>query len=98
LIRAKATIHGRSAIFLGLTRENVQRLEAGDPILVDGRTVAVPEVDVVIFFGETTGDLIRTLKRETGLQIPEVPHVGIPVEYSPRGRKGGEGEGGDAGS
>lgn len=68
---------GRQLLMLGITRENLQRLEAGNPIVVDQRDMRqelgekVPDQDVIIFFGETHTDLTRQL-REVGMGAPDL--------------------------
>jgi hypothetical protein len=59
---------GRPMIMLGLTRENIRHLvDVGQPILVSGESVGVPDVEsVVVWFGETETDLVDVLK-ESGL-------------------------------
>lgn len=50
-------------IILGLSAENVRRLKAGQPVHVDGRQIEMPDVDVILFAGDTeasmTADLVR---------------------------------------
>lgn len=83
---------GRQMLILGLTRQNVQRMEAGRPILVDQRQLAelgyddVPDQQVVIFFGETQNDLTQQL-RDLGLNAPDVPEPKPGESFYVRGQQ-----------
>jgi hypothetical protein len=60
MIRFKATRDGKPQIGLGVSRENVRRLTNGEPILVRGESVGMPELDsILIFFGETEAAMLR---------------------------------------
>lgn len=45
----------------GISAENVERLKKGQPIIID-MTEMGGEGEVMIFYGETTGDLIKTVQ------------------------------------
>lgn len=63
MIRFSGTKKDRKFIGLGLTRENVDKLTAGQPIVVDGASVGVSGIDVLVLFGETPDDVIRILDK-----------------------------------
>lgn len=70
MIRMRGTNAGRMLIGLGLSRENINRLTAGQPILVRGESVGVPSMDITIMFGETEALLAREIET-AGLIGPE---------------------------
>lgn len=57
-------------ILLGLSDENLRRVREGMPILVDGRDLEVPGVDVVIFSGRTEDSMKRMLE-DQGFKMVE---------------------------
>lgn len=61
--------NGRPLIGLGIEEGNVNRLKAGQPIMVDGRSLGI-DVDIAIHYGATINDLIEQL-RAAGVQLPE---------------------------
>jgi hypothetical protein len=69
---------GKKVYFLGLSRENVDRLTAGQPIVVDLSEMEGPKIDVAIIFGETEEILFDALKTsgliptEIKFQQPEI--------------------------
>lgn len=73
MIRAKATDpDGKPIIFLGLSRENITRLVAGQPIRVVGDSVGVPSLAAItIVFGETEKQILQDM-RDAGFQLPPV--------------------------
>jgi hypothetical protein len=58
----RGTNAGRMLIGLGLSRENINRLTAGQPIIVRGETLGVPHMDITIMFGETEALLAQEIK------------------------------------
>ena len=52
---------GKVMIGLGLTRENIDRLVAGEPVLAKLEQIDMPKVEVAIFFGESLPDLLKEL-------------------------------------
>lgn len=52
-------------IILGISRDNVERLTKGEPIKVDLSEMDM-EGEILIFFKETTGDLIKTIQPYLG--------------------------------
>jgi hypothetical protein len=61
MIRASGIMtSGKRFLLLGLDRENINRLTAGQPINCDGASVEMP-YDTIIMFAETTEELIETV-------------------------------------
>lgn len=80
MITATATgPDGKRILMLGITRENIKRLIAGQPIRVGAEShPGFPEdVMVAIFFGETERDITEALK---GLIGPDTKVVAVPRE------------------
>lgn len=84
MIKARADLNGRPTVFLGITGENVTRLAAGEPILVDLAELGVPELQVVIMYGKTERHIAAEMERHgmlpagTASDMPE-PRPGNPV-------------------
>ena len=76
MIRARADDQdGRPLILLGLSRENVRRLMADQPIKVTGESVGRPDVgSILIFFGETEEVMYERLKAAGMLPSPDKIH------------------------
>lgn len=55
---------------LGISRANVERLIAGDPIRVIGSEMHLQDLEILLFFGEDERELTRMLK-EWGAIGPE---------------------------
>lgn len=57
MIRVVATVNNRITLFLGIDRENTERMLAGSPITCDAQALATnspgPIQDIVIYAGET---------------------------------------------
>jgi hypothetical protein len=66
MIRARLT---NGAFILGLTRENIERLQLGKPIIVSLAQLGGTD-DVCIMFGETQQDIMRELERANGGELP----------------------------
>ncbi len=65
MIKAVATLaDGRTAVFLGLSRDNTVRLHEGKPIPVRLRELHpdLPDLDVVLVAGETEDDIREDLR------------------------------------
>jgi hypothetical protein len=57
-------------VILGVTRENIERLVEGKPILVNLDELGIPGKSCVIMFGETPVDIITEIKK-AGFDIPK---------------------------
>jgi hypothetical protein len=71
MIRAVLKRRGGDLILLGITPENLHRLEQGQPVLVKGESIDKP-FDIAIVWGETEQAIADEL-RKTGVEIPEFP-------------------------
>ena len=60
MIKARGTIDGKETVILGLTEENIVRLQCADPIMFDGSPYGIP-MQVMIIWGKDEGALARTL-------------------------------------
>lgn len=54
--------NGNPLLVLGISGENVTRLLADEPIQFDTAEVGLPPMTVVIVYGKTEPDIVRTLK------------------------------------
>jgi hypothetical protein len=59
---------GDQVLFLGLSKKNVERMQAGDPVVVAERTNAPkgslpPGFEIVIFTGETELEMLEQCKK-----------------------------------
>lgn len=61
MIKFKVSKDGKPLLGLGISAENVKRLIAGQPIIVDGVEMGI-EVEVMIFYGETEDDLRKSIQ------------------------------------
>jgi hypothetical protein len=57
---------GRRLLGLGLSAENVRRLQAGQPIHFSAAAMGLGDFDVVICFGETEAEIERQLAPAIG--------------------------------
>ncbi len=53
MIRALTEVNGQPMVFLGLSGENITRLIAGEPIMVNMNELGLPPLNVVIMYGKT---------------------------------------------
>ena len=68
--------NGRSLLGFGLSRVNIDRLTAGEPIHAPLEEIHLPGTDLVIFFGETE-EMIGEEMRQAGL-ITDVTAMSKP--------------------
>ena len=54
---------GTSLVGLGLSEENIQRLKEGQPILIHGEEIGLPEIKIAIMYGKTEQTLYEDLKK-----------------------------------
>ena len=57
------------SVLLGITAENVERLLAGQPILLNLKDIGLPSQQIAIIYGPTIADLMDQL-RENGMVLP----------------------------
>ena len=73
MVKAGAnTSDGGRVMVLGITKENVRRLQEGQPIRVRGEEVGVPNVTIVIMYGEDNKAIGKQLE-EAGIEIAPGP-------------------------
>jgi len=56
------TKDGKRLLGLGLSHVNLDRLREGKPINIDGTSVGIEGLDVLIFAGETEASMAKALK------------------------------------
>lgn len=62
MIRAKITSpSGHEGMVIGLSAENIRRLQTGEPIFHDQTEVGFPGVDLILFAAPTEDDCLRIL-------------------------------------
>lgn len=61
MIKFTASKDGRRILGFGISRGNIQRLIAGDPIHLWLEEMGLPKTDLLIFFGETEEQIIKDL-------------------------------------
>ena len=71
MVKATAKMKdGRTAITIGVSRENLKRLAQDQPIYFDTAQLKIPAGtnigSIAIFFGETDGDLIKKMEHLIG--------------------------------
>lgn len=65
---------GKPAYGFGISADNVKRLKKGQPIVID-LTEMGGEGEIMIFYGETTGDLIKTVQPYIGKETKIHDHL-----------------------
>lgn len=71
---------GEPIVILGLTRENIDRLTAGQPVAITPRELAqldCPEVMIVIHYGETERDILDDFAAH-GVDVQPAQPPGAP--------------------
>lgn len=61
MITGKGTYDGKPMLLMGLSGENVNRLMAGEPIVLDGAKVGFEDLMVVVVGGRTEEDMAAQL-------------------------------------
>lgn len=69
MIKAAGTFGGKPTLILGLSGENMTRLMAGEPIMLDTAALGLPEMTVVVVGGRTEDAITADLRRH-GLVPP----------------------------
>jgi hypothetical protein len=75
MIKATATLNGRTMLMLGLSFKNLDRFRAepGDTFIkIDGKQMNLP-IDVLLFSGETEAHLAKSV--EKGIGPDTIVHV-----------------------
>ena len=64
MIKARSVgADGNPLVFLGLTGENVTRLAAGEPILIQLADLGLPSMQVALMYGKTERHITAQLER-----------------------------------
>lgn len=73
MIRAVHTNpEGRKLLILGIDKTNVERIKAGQPILVKGDQMGLDlPIDVAILYGESLDDVAKSLRDMGFVSIPD---------------------------
>lgn len=66
MIKGIGQINGIPTIYIGISRENWERLLDNQPIMFDGAQVGIKGHKIVVLGGETKGDIVEDL-RSVGL-------------------------------
>jgi hypothetical protein len=61
-----------SVAILGLEAGNIDRLKEGKPMLVKLKELGLPDISVVILYGDTHTDIMGKIERELGLKVPVI--------------------------
>ena len=49
-------------LFLGLSGENITRLVAGEPILINGAETGLPQLKIIVHYGKTEQAILDELR------------------------------------
>lgn len=72
MIKAVMTMKdGSPGLVLGLTKENVAKLRAGQPIHIEGKPLGLG-IQIIVMYGDTPQQIVDQL-REGGLEVPDLP-------------------------
>jgi hypothetical protein len=73
MIKARS---GNLVVF-GLEAKNIERLKAGDPMLIKMSEVgkAGPDDVIVILYGDTQDDIIAEIEKKLGLKMPKIDPI-----------------------
>jgi len=61
MIKAKLTGKDKEVMLLGLSKENILRLQSGDPILTTAKEMGFGDFDIIIMAGETEEEIQETV-------------------------------------
>lgn len=67
-------------VVLGIDAENVRRLRAGQPIVVNLAELGGADM-VCIMYGDTLADIKREIEQATGEPLPDLPVWAKPNEH-----------------
>lgn len=68
MIKATATSPDGPVLLLGLSGENVARLFADEPILIDTTELGLPPMKIVIVAGKTNAEIMKTVSRHVAIR------------------------------
>jgi hypothetical protein len=75
MIKAKLVMDdGKVLLVFGISAENITRLQGGDPIQIDLTEMGLSG-EMLIFYGETTGDLIEQINPFIGSETIVKDHM-----------------------
>lgn len=58
-------------LLFGIDAENVRRIKAGMPILIDLKKMGVKDgAQIIIMYGETLNDIVKDIEEATGQKLP----------------------------
>jgi hypothetical protein len=63
-----------AVIVLGLSGENITRLAAGEPILIDGGDIGIPGKQIAIIYGKTEDVIAESLQHHGFNPYPPDTH------------------------
>lgn len=76
MIRAVLTVEdGSKTILMGLSAGNIDRLTNGSPILLKGKSVNMPEINILIVYGDTQAEVFAMLKQHFELPDGDQFHI-----------------------
>lgn len=85
MIKATLKTGNRTIALMGLTRENLEQLQAGQPIRFDGNAIGVTGRTIAIMYGDTGEDIAAELAATGAVDLL----VNIPADTTPALRPGG---------
>jgi len=71
MIKFKGSSKGRTVVGFGISRENWNRMLAGDPIHIHGEEIGLPKIEFLIVGGETEQSIYDDMKRG-GVEIGKI--------------------------
>jgi hypothetical protein len=71
----------RKLIGLGLSAENISKLQEGRPIQIMGEEITIPNMDILIFFGETEQKMEELLKKYGLITDTTKVSIGIGTKH-----------------
>lgn len=75
MIKAKVTTDdGKNILVFGISAENITKLQEGNPIQIDLTEMGL-DGEMLIFYGETTGDLIKKVTPFIGEETVVKDHI-----------------------
>jgi hypothetical protein len=76
MIKARAG----NVVILGLEARNVELLKEGKPMYIKLAELGLPDIGIVIMYGDTPDQIVARIESTTGLKVPEIDPVNeLPV-------------------